>query len=355
MIGNVDKIVDFLTLLDEREDNKPFSFNLQVSMDGPSWINDTTRGGVKDSSGTIIANVKQLINTVKLSKTRLDISFKATLPMNIIKELCSFDKILDYFKFWDDMFLDLRDTVGGKVFIQIYNNVMPTIVYPGMYTKDDGIALTQFLRSCNKLAVWADKYGELRTYKSFNMFNTRLSPQGHLDLPDELPFCGVYSGHVALLHTGDIVACHRALFDLIDGYINSDRGEMSKREVMSDSTANRKALRSRTLNIYDADFKDKLEKTKKQYATGESRIAAIAMLIRAMANVGQVSSIYKDEVKALEAALVVRNQNDCTYDNQMTTGTLTLTEVGLIRLLCNGVVEYLLDKGIGGINIGCRV
>ena len=57
---------------------------------------------------------------------------------------------------------------------------------------------------------------------------------------------------------------------------------------------------------------------------------------------GQIDSKYLDQQEATLAAQLLRRNCICVKDNYEVTNTISLIPIGLIRLLLNGALTYLL-------------
>ena len=57
---------------------------------------------------------------------------------------------------------------------------------------------------------------------------------------------------------------------------------------------------------------------------------------------GQIDSKYLDQQEATLAAQFLRRNCICGKDNSEVTNTISLSPIGLIRLLLNGALTYLL-------------
>lgn len=127
--------------------------NVQLSLDGPVYINDSNRGkGVTEKS---IENYKYMIDIFKeLPDTMLfKTQTKGTLTIEDVKNLCESNKVQEYFDFYR-----LNITTCDKCKDNI-RSAFPNVnmVAPSQYTQEDGYILAEFAEKCqeysNKIGI----------------------------------------------------------------------------------------------------------------------------------------------------------------------------------------------------------
>jgi len=126
--------------------NRRIALQVQLSLDGPAWINDASRK--KGATDTTLDVLRQLVTRYageSLLKTEL--SIKATLEVAHIKKLLKVpDGVHTYFQFFDDLqkeCMTLRTVYGN---MRLALATAPTIVSPVENTSGDGLVYAKFVR-----------------------------------------------------------------------------------------------------------------------------------------------------------------------------------------------------------------
>jgi sulfatase maturation enzyme AslB (radical SAM superfamily) len=341
-------LIDFLTLLNSH--GRKIIFTLQISLDGPPHINDENRG--KGVANIIKANLIRFYNYYNentLENIKLDISFKATLSIENLEQLTDYQKLYDYYYFFEDIANKFYET-NKNASITMYQEVLTiTLVYPGQYTKQDGIRLYEFLKIAEDLHLQNNEKGLFKRVRVINFLKKRMLEYFEYFKKDAgVSYCQVYKTRAAIMSTRHsyICGCHRGYADFFEDYANqlSENNDLKDRNVVLSSRALRKAIKDNYFfEINDKALEYMNDKMSKVYAGQKSSILTIAALIREAAIAGQVSEIYlKDQRMLLAASFLIRCDYPCLYDNLATTGSFMLKDYSRIRLYCNGAFEFLL-------------
>lgn len=332
-----DQFFGLMAQFGEHMDRK-FKYSLQLSMDGPEYINDYGRG-----KGTTAACMKNFdifldrLGTNLPSNIDLNIHFKPTLDINSFKMLDSVEKILDYYKPFDEAISRINDLGFTNVHCSV---TVPNTASPSQYTKEDGEIFANLCRLCLKAEKINDEEHILKNYKN-------LTPYGGINHKN-MPFtyaqagftCGTGKTIVGLLPNRMISTCHNGFVDLISDY-------------KSLCTAN-KGESTIDFDMFIATRPSKFTMPYEKYQNYEfqmdcysckgttARLASMALSIRMNALAGNILEKYTNEEESLKAALFI--QNRCAYcvrSNYNTTGSLTMLEPGIIYLLCNGAIDVI--------------
>lgn len=328
----------FLDILKKYPDRK-FTFRLQLSCDGPKYINDVNRGeGVTDK---IITHFEKLIQELQNSITdniTIKFSFKPTLDSNTIEKLQSKEKVIEYFSFFEN-FMDVFKKYNKKKNL-IFNLPIPNTACPSPHTKQDGLNFANYCRLCREI----EKEKVMRYYRSITSFK----PRYNYKQSSCSGYCGNGYKSLGLLPNRKISCCHNGFVDLISDY---------KKRVMEDSTHMENVVIEKELFkgkrntlIFDFDSKDftihqekvgELQRNKFENA----KIANMTTLIRLLAMHKQIDEKYADSTEAYNGARFLCSATSyCVRDNLGVTGSLYLYPVGLIKLLLNGAREYIEEK-----------
>lgn len=327
-----------------------FEFSLQLSLDGPTNINDLNRGkGVTEKFTQNFSKfIKDLQNTdILKNNIALKLHMKPTLDASSIEQLQTKEKVIEYFQFFEqyqDIFNDYNYRENLHFGVPI-----PNTACPSPHTQEEG---KQFANYC-RLTRLIEKENEVEHYFKYYQRITSFVPR--CGIPYETRrLSGVCMGHcgngrstLGLLPNNKVSCCHNGFVDLLSDY---------KKMVMSDSNhmgdvTIEKGLFTNQRNslIFDADSEE-FEMYEKQLEAfhdpkDTSKLTNIASLILLMANIGQIDAKYKDKEEAIHGAyFLIMATSYCVRDNLGTTGSIYMYPLGLIKLLLNGAREYIEEE-----------
>lgn len=326
----------------EKYPYRKFSYQLQLSCDGPEYINDAGRG--EGVTKKCLANFDKLVKELPTrlpSNVTLHITIKSTLDVSSVKELNSKEKIIEYYRFFEDNFIKkIRDLGYDNVFI--YDSI-PNTAVPAPITKEEGENFAVFCKYSreiqNEISNHFDYYSNIIPY---------YRPNDGFDLNDVDTYvvcdntCGSGSLAVGFLPDNLISVCNEGFTQIFDEYkkIAALSHENSEESTITYDDAF--GERGRNLCMTDEEYKI-YESHMANYCTLNARAttAVIANLIVTTALAGQIEERYKDIHWAVKAARFIRILAYCVKDNYNVTGSVTLVPIGLIRLLLNGAIQYL--------------
>lgn len=317
---------------------RKFRFQLQLSCDGPEYINDAGRG--TGTTQKCLANFDTFLKTVgnRLpSNVEVTILFKQTLDMETIKMIDSKEKIIEYYKFFETAYYRKIKDLG-------YNNVItsptiPNTAVPAPTTQADGKIFASFCRMAREIEDEAEEhfdfYRNIVPYcgdKCHNDCGLTYTCRDYL--------CGCASTTVGFLPDRIISLCNESFTQIVEEYkkLAAESVRDSSTIVFDKFLGNR----STYLSVTDEDFR-KREKQVQYYSREgtKSGTACIASMIVTLALAGQVDPVYIDQAEALRAAMYIRGISYCIKDNLNITGSMTQVPVGLLRLLLNGALPYI--------------
>ena len=314
---------------------RDFRYSLQLSLDGPEYINDYGRG--QGTTKKCLKNFQKLVNMMGYSlpqNVHLDIHFKPTLDLTSTKMLNSKEKIIEYYQFFESLAEKIWGLNYSNVTLQL---TIPNTACPSPVTKEDGKIFANLCKNCYEIEQEIGSHLKYYTdITPFRTFNTRKEQTYNY------PYftCGTGINTVGLLPNKMISTCHSGFVDLISEYKEQMTG--NKNQTTLD------------FNMWLTEHPYRLTLTKDKYNIFEkqmsyytlpattARLANIVSLINVLAMSGQIDEQYKDQDKALEAGVFIQSHTSyCMRDNYNTTGSLTLAPVGLLKLLLNGAKEYI--------------
>lgn len=338
-------------LMDKLAQHKDRSFfiNLQISLDGPSEINNYNRKGYienTDINEVIVKNTLEFIDYVNKKDYKnivIEQHFKPTLSMEIInKFLATEDQIIAYYQYFECI-VDLFKSHNKALGLTFQNPPLPNIAVPGEYTSQDGKDFAAFIRRCKNVMQRNQEerifkyYTELVWFQEHINYTKKMLKEGVL----EQCLCGACKGQYCIDSNGKLHMCHRGFLDSNDRYIQQSC-KTQDLNILKQST--REYTLSKKLTSFDFDKITTDELYQKHLAAirenNEMRISASLAIIHELALCGQISEIYKDstEMRLLGALFMLRAEN-CLQDAAMGAGSYYLKNPSLIKLYLNGIVD----------------
>lgn len=321
-----------------------FNYCLQLSVDGPQYINDKNRGdGVtKKCIQNFDAFCDHLLKNPIPDNLNLSITLKGTLDNPSIKILCEKDKIIDYYKFYEDNFIKKIKRLNLPN-VDIYLGI-PNTAVPSPVTVEDGIIFSKLVKLCREIEQENIEKHYFEYYTEITPFANN-SCQNCLTYKYNYHTCGSGNSMVGFLPDNMISICHEGFTELIEQY--KKLAETSDRINSSTITFDRFIGEDGVkLCLTDDEYIEYEKKISYYNVEGASaRLANISSLIRTLAMCGQIEKKYSTEVGALKAAIFIQSHTSyCIKDNIRKTGSITQIPVGLIKLLLNGAMDYILQN-----------
>lgn len=341
-------LIDVLNQYPERT----FEFSLQLSIDGPTNINDLNRGtGV---TAQFITNFTKFIKELQdfnilKAHVNCNLHMKPTLDASSIEQLQTKEKVIEYFQFFEQ-FQETFNNFNNRNNIR-YSLPIPNTACPSPHTQEEG---KQFANYC-RLTRLIEK--ENQTHHYFKYYNEITSFVPFCKIPyEKRRLSGVCMGHcgngkstLGLLPNNKVSCCHNGFVDLISDYkkfvLTNDSDHMGDVTIEKGLFTNQ-----RNSLIFDANSEE-FEMYEKQLECfynpdDTAKVTNIVSLILLMANIGQIDAKYKDKEEAIHGAYFLLTATSyCVRDNLGTTGSIYMYPLGLIKLLLNGAREYIEQGG----------
>ena len=329
----------------EQYPNRKFSVNIQLSIDGPEYINDLGRG--KGVTQKFIAHWFDLIKFVKNGFSKnivLRIHFKPTLSIETIPLLQDKKSIIEYYQFFETF----------KESIMYYENEnfsfnlpVPNTACPSPHTKKDG----QLFANLCKLTREIEKENVDLHYFKFYYRITPFEPRQSWDhscpnLIDSCKTCGMGLFSVGLLPNDRISLCHNGFVDLISDYKKRCMDDENLEKHSIDQELFNRNLMVRDTNCSIEEFVVFEKMLKSYYEKGSTfQLSQLTNTIQSLALTNNIDKKYQNRIEAIEAAHFIQNSTSyCIRDNLGSSGTIIGYPLGLIKLLLNGAKEYIENK-----------
>ena len=340
------KLIDTLGEYPDRR----MDFDLQLSIDGPTKINDRNRG--QGTTKKFANNFAKLVTSIDEVLERnpnvfIDAHVKPTLDDAAIAELQTKEDILAYHRFFDQ-FQKASDR-GSKNDRWFFGCPMPNTAVPSPHTKESGIKFANFCRLTSEiLKDQQNEIYELEYPRNIMIFKNQ-HPEEKCDMHsycDGCLTCGTGDLVLGVLPNRLISVCHDGFTHLIKEYKDYVKQHIELEQynyrvtdltvfINSGSDTNKYLYHPEEYELYE-DMVNCYSKSSK------FQIGEYSTLIRLCAKLGQIDAKYASEEAAVEAAhFIFIRTSCCLRDNLDLTGSRYLTQIGFIRLFLNGAKEYI--------------
>lgn len=336
----INDFFDFLELLSSYK-NRDFFFDLQLSLDGPTYLNDINRG--KNVTQKFTENFTKLVVKVdEFLETHPNITirahFKPTLDSYSIGLLQDKQSIINYYQFFE-LYKELSDkTITNYRWDLGLPN--PNTATPSPHTVEDG---KKFANMCRLITEIMEEDKEKHYFKyprNIMPFSFNFGGCPNKSLDRGCGTCGTGRTILGLLPNKLISGCHNGFTELIEEYKQNCEKHTDEHSI--------------DFNLFlDSGIDNKNVYTKEEYEVYEQQcdlynvdslfqVGELASLIQLYAHVGQVDKQYIDSEKAIEGAHFIMGRTaSCLRDNLGVTGSRYLFQSGYIKLFLNGAKEYI--------------
>lgn len=343
----VETHLKLIECIEKYNQNNDFHLSLQISVDGPDEISLRTRHYKYEEIHNNLALFIEKINNVKLKKTKLDIHYKSTLPLDILKEVVSskekYTYFVDFFMKEEEFFLE--EIKNKKVDFSVGSCFGGSIVYPIECTQQDGIAFTYYAKMLDSWDI-----GKKYNYKY--EFNMVLAYCGLVGRDAELigtflPGCQKMSSNLMFRYDGSLASCSNGFLDDNEENLNYLKENDPKEfESCSKTTFLIKTKYDNNGKVEISDL-NKKRKFMKEFWKDHSNftITVICAELLDLANAGLISPIYlQNSTKIYQHSFLLFNRLGCYLNNIRYSGSPYVPSSSFAKLLCNGLCEYFEDR-----------
>lgn len=330
------------------EFNRNSKVSIQISLDGEKDRNDRNRGkGVYDR---VIKNTSKILETAKsLEKVHSTIFFKQTntsedfleysnSPESLIRTIGTFDKLHS----------DFISKYGSYKNMTLEFRSLPTIAWPGSYSKKDGETYTKCLKLVeevirDKFPNWAHTNplysGRIRSLIKEAAFINR-------EKSNDIFFCSAGSKMIGLDPDGTTHGCHGSFWSNYIDYLktNESLGDWCSGERIMDYSTERFWKAEET---YISQYRDSYNDARMKYVLRSFShnldnylnitYATVKMLLLAE----QISEIFLQEEWARFFTYFIALKSSCWFNNVLVCSSPSVTPLSLYRVYGNGAFEYL--------------
>lgn len=338
----LDQILGLLNELGKYPE-RDFTYELQLSVDGPTYINDANRG--KDVTEKCIENYKKLLQAAEDKKipnnVQLSLSFKATLDIENIHHLNDKNKIIEYFQFFENEFyIPFINTIKTAENIH-FKMAAPNTATPSPVTVEDGRIFAEVCKKCREIEKENLEQHYFQFHDEITFLNSNMA-QNAVTYNYSHHTCGTGTNMIGFLPDNMMSLCHEGFTQFIEEY---KKVAASSNRVETTSISFDKFLGEQKTMLCADDagcdaFMDKMSLYDNPKTT--ARLINITNQILVLAMTGEIEEQYLDHQNALKAAIFT--QSHCAYcikDNYNKTGSITMVPHGMLKLLLNGAMQYI--------------
>ena len=338
----VSDIINFLSLLGQYPERR-FQVGLQLSLDGPQYINDFNRG--VGTTEKFTKNFSKLICDLRPfleqhANIQINANFKPTLDIKAIAQLQTEQSIIEYYQF-----LDRFVAIANSNLAQLgphrwhFHPAIPNVATPSPITTEDGKYFANLCACINKIHQGLGEQAYFTEYSAIMPF-MRFANDNYCGLDCGCGTCGTGDIILGLLPNRMISTCHNGFVELIQDY-KQHAPDLEDYQI------------EKTLFTYNKD-ENAMICTQEEYGLYERQIqrafcreavfqtTEMAAVIREMARLGQVDKKYLDPKEAVLGAHFIQHvTSSCIRDNVGVSGSRYLFQMGNYRLFLNGAKEEI--------------
>lgn len=338
-----DEFFGFLKILGNYPDRR-FEFSLQLSIDGPEYINDRNRGiGTTKLFLEHFYSFIENINDNLPNNVFIDTHFKQTLTEEDIKTLLTRDSFINYYKFFDELVtLFNKKATHKNIFISCN---LPNTAVPGETTVADGKRFAEFTKLAYEIMVNNLQAEEpiFENYKNLISFFPRHEIECCKLNEGRVAFCGAGVHKIGMLPNEHICICHSGFVDFIEEYKKIAETNIP---IIKDRCIDVNFFKTENLQLSVFPYEEFGEYQKILIALQDKESSAgyinIALLIKMLASYNQIDQKYQQSPYLEEATAFLNGiLPNCIRNNINISGNLLSPPIGLIKLLLNGAKEYI--------------
>lgn len=327
-------------------DYRDFDFFLQLSCDGPEYINDAGRG--KGTTKKCLDNFNKFLSLIedKVGENiNLCISVKPTLDINNLHILNTKEKIIEYYQFFEENFVipvAKLNYTNVKISPPIPNTAVPTPA-----TKEDGEYFAWYCKTTRQIQKENQQYHYFQYYDDITMFSRPDVKDPAITYKYEKFTCGVGVTVIGFLPDGMVTSCHEGFVNLAEEYKllagSSDR--VNYGTIQFDEFVKDRPVKLCLTPTQWTEFEREMDFFEQPGST--ARLASLTNEIFCLAMAGQIDEKYLQPENALKAAIFCQNHSasTCIKDNYNVTGSILLQDNGMLKMFLNGAIDYIKLEG----------
>lgn len=349
-LTNINNHISFIKLLENNLDHL-CHLSIQISIDGPTEINQQTRHYNYQLLQKNVLDFIECLNNIKLKYLTIDFYYKATMPWPIYKEyLLDYNNYNNYLS-WCRQEKELISSKITNPNVAFDNNSLcdPSLVHPYSYTKQDGIDIALKTREIY-LSDLSEKYPEYNVVSGLNYVSRWLSLDRDLFSPTSN--CGQLYNNLLINWDGTLSPCSNGFLD----------GNLENLEWLKNNDYNEYlgVLKTKFYHDqYDEHGNIDYNKIKKLVKSQEVFwqyhinfvISALCSQIFDLAYAGLASKKYLTDFDMIHRhACYIARQLACYFENIRYTGSPYAALSDMVKMYCNGLLEFYEEVTYGNNN-----
>lgn len=317
-----------------------FHYTLQLSVDGPAYINDAGRGeGVTEKC---LANFNKMVSLLKEGRlpknVNLFINLKGTLDNDSLIKLANKEKIIEYYQFFENNFIiPIKELSLENVNIGL---AIPNTAVPSPVTVEDGKNFAEVVKLCREIEKENEEKNYFKHYKTITIFSNS-NCQNCLSYRYGYHNCGTGSSLIGFLPNNMLSTCHEGFTQIVEQYQQlAAKDSRQASSITFDKFLNEQAV---SLCVNEKGYQQHVEKMKTYNVdNAAARLSSNVAMIMALAMAGQIEECFLDETNALKAGIFIQSKTAyCIKDNYNKTGSYGTVPIGIYKLLLNGAMKYI--------------
>lgn len=341
----IEQYFGFLDVLGKFSEKK-FTFKLQLSLDGPTYLNDKNRG--KGTTEKFSKNFVKFISLIedtlkKYQNITVEAFFKPTLDAVSIRYLQNKENIIQYYQFFE-LYKDIAQKVKVPNFR--FTISIPNTACPSPHTVEDGKLFANLVKLTREIEIENEQHKYFKYYQKITPFGQDLPYQDGQIHWNSVGACGTGKFVLGLLPNKMLSGCHSGFVELISDYKRYCLETQDKERTISANTFISEGMSRHPLVFPVSELENYYKKIDCFYNTDYTQKVNSVNFIMFLAKNGQIDSKYKDFHTAYVASNYLLNRVPyCIRDNIAMTGSIALPPIGLYKLFLNGAMDYFIkDK-----------
>ena len=373
-VDHMDRIIAFIVAAEKHAKQSLFRMDIQLSYDG-EYSTEKFRGA---SASKIHDNLVYLfteLNKVKLDKVKIRFNFHGVLSMDLLKNLSDIESLYNHAvaaKLWGEEFQKLNTNKNISIPTR---GIDLGIENPYNASIDDGLRLRNFgdisrriplkdlypelnkhnLGDIGPVALHDSLYGGMaEVFELFREFcdncgipnmrelvnaisqDERLKRDLFRVLNDRV-YCSNGVGELKFLWDGTLVNCQNHIYETNPEFLPVDNNDLVA-SVKRSLALHGYFVNPLTATDYELDKYFDLFNTCK-HSSFEFIFRTTVTFMQFLVELNQIDESYYDTDKLVAHALILATIHCCSYNNQITTGSIFARPTGFIRLFCNGHLD----------------
>lgn len=374
-VAHMDRIIHYITSIDKNT-KKPFHLDIQLSYDG-DYATEKLRGVATSKIHDNLVYLFNELNKVKLTMVDVAFNFHGVMSMDLLNTLTSTEAIYNYgkaAKAWGEEYQSIN--MNNNIHIRTCGIDM-AIENPHNSSVDEGMKLGFFGKMSERFTI-KDYYPELTrqnidrigpttihdalyggNFTVLDQVKSFAEMRGihtfaelmHLitvdnELKDELfmvlnqnIYCGTGVGELKFMWDGTFINCQNHIFDTNIDLLPEDNNDLVacvKRSLASHNYF----INPLTASDYEIEkYFDLFHSCK--FSCFEYIFRTNVTMMQFLVETNQIDESYRNTEKLVGHALLTAIIHCCSYNNQMTTGSIFTRPTGFLRLFCNGHLDNI--------------